>query len=85
MLSFVLSLLILSLFEQCKSQSIISWLSDMDYYSLKTSFFNLDYNRDGLVTLNEAKLGILSILDAEYLAKQETDEKGEFSDEIYAQ
>jgi len=57
----------------------------MDYYSFRTSFFNLDYNSDGMVTLNEAKLGILSLLDEEYLDKQDIDEDGEFSNEIYAQ
>ena len=57
----------------------------MDYYSFRTSFFNLDYNGDGMVTLNEAKLGILSILDAKYLDKQDIDEDGEFSNEVYNQ
>merc|ERR1712176_1645168 len=67
------------------SQSTIEWLSDMDYYSFRTSFLNLDYNKDGLVTLFEAKLGILSILDGEYLEAQDIGPNGEFSDEIYAQ
>ena len=65
------------------SQSTISWLSDTDYSHFQTSFYNLDYNKDGVVTLNEAKLGILSILDAEYLDSL-PQINGQFDDEIYA-
>ena len=72
------------LIAQVTSQSTIKWLSDMDYYSFFTSFLFLDYNRDGQVSLNEAKLGILSILDSEYLSSQTTDSNDEFSDEVYA-
>jgi len=65
--------------------STIEWLSDSDYNSFRSSFFNLDYNDDGVVTLNEAKLGILSILDAQYLQTQVVNERGEFSESVYAQ
>ena len=85
MLSFTLSVTITTLIQQTISHSQIGWLSDIDYYSFRTSFFNLDYNKDGIVTLNEAKLGILSILDAQYLSTQPIDENGEFSNEVYAQ
>ena len=70
---------------QSTSENTIPWLSDMNYYSFQTTFFLLDYNKDGAVTINEAKLGILSILDGEYLSDQPLDENGEFSDEVYAQ
>ena len=65
--------------------STIEWLSDSDYNSFRTSFLNLDYNEDGTVTLNEAKLGILSMLDAAYLETQLINERGEFSDDVYEQ
>ena len=68
-----------------QSTSPIAWLSDADYNSFKSSFLNLDYNKDGSVTLNEAKLGVLSILDADYLATQTLGSDGEFSDAVYAQ
>eukprot|EP01084_Bolivina_argentea_P100325 180159_1 len=77
------SLTFTTLISLILSQSTIDWLSDWDYNSFRTSFYLLDYNQDGVVTLNEAKLGILSILDGKFLATQPTDEYGDFSADIY--